>query len=235
MKNEQNNKLKMSQATLGCLFEDTNKVLWQGIVGIEEAVAETEEIVSVIIGASQKQSARNGFSAEKRGAKEVLLRAAFTVCCGLTALAAATNDAQLAVKSDFSRSDLAAGREQSVVDRCQALSDLGAANAAALAAKYNVNANDLKALKSAITNFTGAQSKPRQGRAISASATKQLEALFAKLDATLNDQLDPLMVKFQTTQPAFYSAYQTARSIVDSAASRESKVVPIPAPLAKAA
>ncbi len=238
MKNHQNNKLKMAQATLACVHEEDNAALWQGIVGIEEAVAGADEIVAAIIEESQKQSARNGFSAEKQDAKEAMLLAAFTVCAGLTALAAATNNAQLAAQSDFSRSDLARGRERDVVNRCQTLSDLGTANKAALAAKYNVNAADLTALKTTITDFTGAQPKPRNGRAISASATKQLEALFAKLDATLNNQLDPLLVKFQSTKPAFSSAYQTARAIVDSAASRDAKaatVTPIQAPLAKAA
>lgn len=238
MKMDQNNKLKMAQATLACVQEEDNAAFWQGIVGIEEAVTSTEEIVAGIIASSQKQAARNGFSAEKKGAKDAMLLAAFTVCSGLTALAAATGNSQLAAQSDFSRSDLARGRERDVVNRCQTFSDLGIANKVALAAKYNVNANDLAALKAAIADFTGAQPKPRNGRAISASATKQLEALFAELDATLNNQLDPLMEKFKSTQPAFYTAYQTARTIVDSAASRPAKtaaVTPIPAPLAKAA
>ena len=240
MNNNQNNKLKMGQATLGCMNDEANVPLWQSIVGIAEAVAGTEEIVAGIMAAGQKQSARNGFSAEKKAAKETMLLAAFTVCSGLTALAAATNDSQLAAQSDFSRSDLAQGREQDVVNRCQSLSDLGTANKVALAAKYNVTEADLLALKTALTGFSGAQPKPRNGRAISASATKQLEALFAELDATLNNQLDPLLEKFKTSQPAFYTAYQTARSIVDSAASRAAKTatvtpMPVPAPLAKVA
>ena len=235
MKNNQNNKLKMAQATLACVHEEVNAALWQGIVGIEDAVASTDKIVAAIIASSQKQSARNGFSAEKKEAKDAMLQSAFTVCCGLTALAAATNDAQLAAQADFSRSALAAGRERDVINRCQTLSDLGTANSAALAAKYNVSANDLKALKVGIADFTSAQPKPRQGRATSASATRDLETLFGKLDASLNNQLDPLMVKFQSTNPTFYSAYQTARAIVDSAASREAKVTPIPVSLPKAA
>jgi hypothetical protein len=234
----QNNKLKMGQVTLACVNESGNKAFWQGIVGIVEAVADVDATVTAIIGESQKQAARNGFSAEKQSARELLLLTAFTVCSGLTALAAATGNASLAAQSDFSRSSLAKGREQEVINRCQTLSDLGDANKVALAAKYNVSADDLDALDAAIIEFVGSQAKPRNGRAISAAATKRMEALFAKLDATLNNQLDPLLEKFAATQPAFYAAYRTARSIVDLTASHEAKkstVTPIPEPLPKAA
>ena len=82
----------------------------------------------------------------------------------------------------------------------------------------------------AITAFTDAQSKPRVGRATSAAATSELVTLFAELDEVLTEQLDPLMTKFRFTQPAFFAEYQTARVIVDSAASHDVTV-----PLAKAA
>ena len=35
MKNQQSNKLKMAQTTLGCVQHETNAPLWAGIVGIE--------------------------------------------------------------------------------------------------------------------------------------------------------------------------------------------------------
>ena len=60
MKMDQNNKLKMAQATLACVQREDNAALWQGIVGIEEAVSDTEETVAAIIASSQKQAARVG-------------------------------------------------------------------------------------------------------------------------------------------------------------------------------
>jgi hypothetical protein len=232
------NKLKMGQTTLACLNAPANQNYWQGIVGIQEAATKAGDIVAAIIGESQKQAARNGFAAEKQAARAAMLRTAFTVCSGLTALAAATGNSQLAAQTDFSRSALAKGREQDVVNRCQSLSDLGDANKVALAAKYNVSADDIEALDTAIIEFVGSQAKPRNGRAISAAATKRLEALFAELDETLNNQLDPLLEKFASAQPAFHASYRTARSIVDSAASHAAEkatVTSIPAPLPKAA
>ena len=113
---------------------------------------------------------------------------------------------------------------------------MGTANAAALAAKYNVSANDLKALKTAIADFTAAQAKPRQGISASASATVELVDLFAQLDEVLNKQLDPLVETLASVNPSFYNEYQTARAIVDSSASHVVKPTPTPpAALAKAA
>jgi hypothetical protein len=42
------------------------------------------------------------------------------------------------------------------------------------------------------------------------------------LDEVLNDQLDPLMEKFQQSAPAFYNEYQTARITVADAATHDS-------------
>lgn len=73
-----------------------------------------------------------------------------------------------------------------------------------------------------------AQPKTRQNEAASASATRDLATLFARLDEVLANQVDPLMEKFLTTDAAFYSEFQTARSIVDATASRERKAEAVP-------
>ena len=235
MKNSQNNKLKMAQATLGCIQHETNAPLWAGIVGIEETVELLEETVAAILARSLKQSARTGFAAQKQAAFTALVNAGFTVCSGLKALASATGNAQLSAQTDFSRSDLAKGRETDVVNRCQSLVPLGTANAAALAAKYNVVAADRTALNNALAAFAEVQTKPRQGQAASASATTDLVTLFKELDELLNERLDSLLAKFRFTQPTFFAEYETARAIVDSTAGRGTEPVPAPVPLPVAA
>ena len=237
MKVSQHNKLKMAQASLGCLQHEDNAPLWAGIGGIEEGVASLEATVQAILDRSEKQSARNGLAAQKKGARKALVGAAFTVCSGLKAYASAGEDKKLFAQSDYSRTALARGREADMVNRCQSLLKLGNENADALAAKYNVSANDVKALKNGIAAFGEVQSKPRQGRAASAAATKELEKLFAEMDKTLNEQLDPLLAKFESTNADFHSEYQTARAIVDSAASHDAaaKTMQLPLALPKAA
>ncbi|MBI3417279.1 MAG: hypothetical protein HY043_18465, partial [Verrucomicrobia bacterium] len=48
------------------------------------------------------------------------------------------------------------------------------------------------------------------------AATKELVDLFTQLDVVLNEQLDPLVEKFQASAPAFYNEYKQARVIIDS-------------------
>jgi hypothetical protein len=231
MKIEQSNKLKMGQTTLACLNHANNAPLWQGIGGLADAEALLDQTIQRILDCGLKQSERTGLATEKADLKQTMLNTAFTVCSGLKAYASASGDVKLADQVDFSRTDLAHGREADVVNRCKAILNLGNDNATALAAKYNVTANDLKALKNAIPAFEDAQPKPRQGRAASASATAELMTLFVQLDDVLFNQLDPLMEKFSQSSPAFYNEYQTARVIVDDAASHEVNApAPQPAP-----
>ena len=230
----QHNKLKMAQATLGCVQHETNAPLWAGVVGIEETVANLGVKIGAILSRSIKQKARTGFTAQKKAAFRALVNTGFTVCSGLKALASAKGNAQLLAQSDFSRSDLAKGRAADVVNRCQSILTLGAENKVELAAKYNVSGADETALHDALAEFALVQTKPRQGLAASASATTDLVTLFAELDVILNEQLDPLMATFRFTQPTFFAEYEKARVIVDSAASHGEEE-PAPAPLAHAA
>ena len=78
---------------------------------------------------------------------------------------------------------------------------------AALAAKASVKANELTTLGEALTEFGAVQSKPRQGWAPQAVATKELEDMFDDLDRTLDQQIDPLIEKFRTRNAAFYNEY----------------------------
>ena len=117
------------------------------------------------------------------------------------------------------------------MNRCKSIAALGTEHAVLLAEKYDVKAKDLTALNTAITEFEAVQAKPRNGKAAQSSATAELKRLFVKFDKTLNEQLDPLIEKFKKTNAAFYHEYQTARSIVDSAASHQAKVVDASVPL----
>jgi hypothetical protein len=206
--------LKMGRTTLGCLAR--NETVLTEIKGLEEARAELDEVVDAIQERSQTQSARSGSGALKRGSRKAMLDGAFKVCSGLKSFAAATGDLALAAQADFSRTSLGRGLEPAVVNRCNAILTLGKANATALAAKYNVSAADLTALKKAIDDFTAVQTKPRESITISASATAELVALFAQLDEVLNGRMDPLVETIRETSPAFYHEYQTARTIVDA-------------------
>lgn len=218
---DQINKQRMGQATLETIHR--HQPQWSGIAGFAEAVAILDEVAESIQDRAREQTARTGHAAAKQEAFHNMVQSGFLVCSGLKALASATGNTQLFAQVDFSRSDLARGREADVVNRCRSVLDLGRDNAGTLAARFNIPAADLDALEAAIEAFATAQPKPRQGKAAAASATRDLAALFTRLDDVLAKRIDPLMEKFLTTDAAFYNEYQTARSIVDATATRERK------------
>ena len=221
MNSEKNSKWKMAQATLETVRKHSTR--WEGIPAYATAVTTLDETVTSITDAARTQTARSGDAAAKGSAFQTMVNAAFTVCSALKALASATSDRKLSAEVDFSRTDLSRGRETDVVNRCQTVLNLGTENAEVLAAKYNVSANDLKAVKTAIAAFAELQPKPRQSKATSSAATRELETLFATLDEVLHNQIDPLTEKFRESDATFYNEYQTSRSIVTNATSHEGK------------
>lgn len=233
MNSEKTSKWKMAQATLETVRK--HSTLWEGVPAYATAVTTLEETVTSITAAARTQTARSGDAAAKGAALQTMVNAAFTVCSALKALASATADRKLSTEVSFSRTNLARGRETEVVNRCQTMLNLGAENAELLAAKYNVSANDLKAVKTAIAAFGELQPKPRQSKATSAAATRDLETLFATLDEVLNNQIDPLTEKFRDSDATFYNEYKTSRSIVTNATSRETKPTVAPVGVPKAA
>ena len=144
----------------------------------------------------------------------------------MIALSSATRNPQLFAQVNLTRTLIGRGRETDVVNRCRSLFDLGTAHAVLLAAKYHTNAADLKALDDAITAFGALKPKPREKVAFSAAATQELVDLFADLDEVQANQLDPLLEKFRTTAPAFFNAYQSARVVLDVAATHKGKEDP---------
>lgn len=225
MNSDQASKWKMAQASL----ETVNKhaARWQGIPAYVTAVTTLDETVTAISDAARTQTARSGDAAAKQAALQTMVNATFTVCSALKALGSATSDRKLSTEVNFSRTTLARGRETDVVSRCQTILNLGTENAEVLAAKYNVSAADLKAVKTAITEFTELQPKPRQSKATASAATREIETLFATLDEVLNNQIDPLTEKFRDSDASFYNEFQTARSIVTNATARETKTVTV--------
>ncbi|MBI3417280.1 MAG: hypothetical protein HY043_18470 [Verrucomicrobia bacterium] len=131
----------MSQTTH--LSLQANATVWSRVPGIVSAVETLGQTLTGIQADALKQETLTGYGAAKADARAKLLTAAFTVCSGLKALASAKSDKQLASQVDFSRTDLARGREGAVLNCCQPMLDLGNDNADELATTHNTTAADL--------------------------------------------------------------------------------------------
>ena len=154
-----------------------------------------------------------------------------TIGSAVAALASDTNDAALAAKVNFSRSDLSRGREAQVITRCE---NIHAAATENLDDEYGVTQAKLTALQTKITAFRAAQPKPRRTRASSSAAMEQLRACFVLADQILREKLDKLVVQFERSAPQFHAEFLSARR-VGEAASRPVKDRQGALPLPKAA
>ena len=77
---------------------------------------------------------------------------------------------------------------------------------------YGVSAETLNTLEARIRESTQRVNLPRETVATKKAATQQLAALFAEVDALLEDGIDPLLFPLRKTAPGFHASYLAARS-----------------------
>ena len=214
------NFLNMVQTTQTCLIN--NKSLFKDIASLVRASVEMDEIVTGILAAQRQQASKKGLAEEKFTVRTDLAEAAHEIAALAHACATEHGHDAAAKRTDLSLSDVFAGTEAEFHDRCQGIlddttelaDDLG--DCGATPAK-------LKNLEKLIGSFGTVKPKPRRGASVSKSATNRLVVLQRKASSLLRRRLDRLMVQFKKTQPAFYGEYQSARRIVNQAATHETE------------
>jgi hypothetical protein len=162
-----------------------------------------------------------------------LITDAHTVASAVAALASDTNDASLAAKVDFSRSELVRGREAQIITRCENIHAAATENLDSLDDEYGVTQAKLNTFQQKIDAFRTAQPKPRRTRASAGAATQQLQECFARAAQIAREKLDKLVVQFQAGEPTFYSEYTAARRIGETASRKDkpgavSDSIPLP-------
>ena len=136
----------------------------------------------------------------------------------MSACAAATDNAELLAKVDFTKSDLARLLDPHLDDEAQAIYDLATAmltEQAALQvgtperlADYGVTVEKLRALQTRITAYSAVVTSPRNAQVKKKGATEAIARHFANVDRIFNDILDRLALQFETTHPDFFLGVQ---------------------------
>ena len=230
MDNKNANTLNMLQTTQTCLT--TNKAVIKDVPSIAKAATELGAIVTAILTAQRQQTSKLGLADEKSTVRIDLTEAAHEVAALAHACSAEHGHDVITKRTDLSLSDVQAGTEGEVLDRCKGIladaneltEDLG---------DCGLTPAKLKNLKDLITEFEDVKPKPRAGVAVGKSATEQLRVLFRRATRLLRGRLDRLIVQFKKTEPEFFNEYQAARKIVNLAATRNTagvKVVKQPNP-----
>jgi hypothetical protein len=188
---------------------------WSSLPAFARGVTELGTLIPQITGTVQVQISTPDAAGEKRLARNLLGDTAAEIAAAVFAYAEENDDAELAGRVDFSRSDIIQGRDTAVVARCREIHAAATEHLADLA-DAGVTAAKLTALKKQTDAFEGLQTKPRQNQAKRSAATRLMPTLINKADRVVNRRLNKLVVQFKATAPEFYNAYQTAVSIVDA-------------------
>ncbi len=185
---------------------------------------------------AQEKEVRSGASAAKAVVLERLIDGALFVANAVVACATATDDFELAEKMDYSKSDLARGREVTVVARYREIHATATSSLPGLA-DYEVTAAKLTAFKKQIDAYEGLIPRPRNDQAARAAATKALPKLLRQADTILKRRLDRLVGQFAGEHPEFVATYHSARRILEPGGKSSGEPVAIlnATPAAKAA
>jgi len=113
---------------------------------------------------------------------------------------------------------------QSSFDKCRDMDLIGIVELIITKANENMTALDtygvtpalITGLQEALTAYTGYIAKPRTVTSQTKNATENLSVLFKEVNSILTKRMDLDIEVFKSTNPDFYSQYQTARLVVQS-------------------
>jgi hypothetical protein len=111
-------------------------------------------------------------------------------------------------------SDLTHAKDNDLVGICQNVYDAVNPYVANMAA-YGATTGSLAALQTAISSFAGLIGTPRSLRTVSIDATIDIDQHLKAAKAVLTDQLDALLVQYQTSNSHFHNQYTAARVILN--------------------
>ena len=232
MTNRQLNKLTMSLAVEDIC--NPNLILLATIPAFQEAYVDAQTRVTNIQTLSQSQSQdTSGIARDKQQARLAMCNIALVTAGAIHAYATKTDNNQLEAQSDFSLSDLMAGRDVKSAERCQGLYDL-ANGLLTVLGPFGVTTARLTLHKASIAAYNLLISKPRDVRAQGKTITGTIQNQFDGLDKAFSI-MDDLVAQFAPANQKFVDDYTNARNVVNTAASHASPVPTPPAPAAKPA
>lgn len=225
MNKQDENKLVMMKALLS--FLKLNRTIWEGSVPFAAAVEELETLILEIESLRQSTDVdQSGQVAEKRTLKSNLVNKNFEIISQVYAMACKTKDQVLQAKIGFSKSELEGQRDGELVSTTNMVIELAGSILEKLVA-YDITAAELEALGEIKVRYENSLSAPRLSVSERKVNNGKLKGLMMRNSKeVLNDQLQRLMVRYQTNNPDFYAGYLNASKVVDYGIRHEKQEVP---------
>lgn len=193
-----------------------NPMLLARLLALDEANEELTDLIMGVNANAKVQASPSGAAQAKEDALKAVGDLAFEVAGGVLSFAEKGQDAALAAKVLYSRSEVTGGSANAASTRIQGIIDVATENIASLG-DHGVTQAKVNSLKQRLKTFDQLRVLPRQAQAAAAAATKQLARLFPKAMRLLDRRVDRLVWQFRATEPEFFDKYQTARAVVSAA------------------
>ena len=189
--------------------------VWSSNTVIAAIVVSLQNYVNVIVGSEQNQKTGTlGATKNKESLAEALINLAITIASAGKAYAVSVNNVLLKQACSITKSDLARAKTIDLIALCKNLYTAVNPYAASLT-PFGADAASLTSFNTAITNFDGNSSQPALARAVVKNATINIALQSTNVSQLLDEQLDLLMVQYQSTNADFYNQYTEARVIHD--------------------
>lgn len=213
MNKRQSNKLNAYKNVHAVL--QANQTIYSEIPVLMNLVNQFSEQLNKLISLSSDSTIdTTSVTGAKNEAKETMAKVAAELASAALAWANEQNDAQKVGMFNYSYSDLRFSSDNQSTGICSAILENLQENSAELAA-YMIDASDIVALENSINRFAELSDTKGVIKSQAVSDTRTISQLYVSIDDLLNNKLDKLMKRMESKQPAFYNAYQNARTIID--------------------
>ncbi len=220
------NRVTMFKTVISYL--DDNSSVWNTMAPLQTAFTEFKGEVAAIDTTAQQQEAPKGATDDKAEARDALEDVLFLACEALGVLAHTRNDNDLLALTDVTRTSLDRMGAEELTNRATSVLAAATTRKTELATLQVTQAN-LDELAQALQNFNAAKTGPRTAIAERSVQTESLPRRVRAANEILRNKIDRMVSLFKRTNPDFVAGYQSARVIVDRAATHKTKAATTPA------
>jgi hypothetical protein len=225
MNTELTNRVTMIKTTSAYMAE--HGTVWNAMAPLQAAMAEVDAKLAEIDAAAEQHETPQGATADKADARDALEDATFLMSEALGVLAHTSSDNDLAALTEVTRTTFDRMKAEELSNRAAAVLAKANAHKTELATLQVSQAN-IDELSEALTEFNAVKVAPRTATAERAALTKSLPRLAKEALDILNRRVDRMVSLFSRTNPDFVAGYESARAIVDRAATHKAKAAPAP-------
>lgn len=146
--------------------------------------------------------------------KVALAIKALSYAGSLRAFASSMGDNRLLATISFSRSEIFGTRDNKLAPLCMTIIDALRKHSAEMIA-YDITPEMTDAFEKTIDEFRIVASSTKNATSERKSLGSRLNDVLDEMDVFAKDQLDPLMLRYETSHPLFYMEYKNNRQIID--------------------